>query len=77
MHTAKLFSNGRSQAVRLPAQFRFRGKEVFIKQVGNALILFPRSGGWGALELALRSFEPGFRIERAEPAPSPRRALRR
>lgn len=30
--TAKLFKNGRSQAVRLPAEFRFEGKEVFIRK---------------------------------------------
>jgi antitoxin VapB len=30
--TAKLFTNGRSQAVRLPAAFRFQTKEVFIRQ---------------------------------------------
>jgi antitoxin VapB len=30
--TAKIFHNGRSQAVRLPAEFRFEGKEVFIRQ---------------------------------------------
>lgn len=33
MHqTAKIFTNGRSQAVRLPAAYRFEGKEVFIRQ---------------------------------------------
>ena len=31
-HVAKLFTNGRSQAVRLPAEFRFDAKEVFIRQ---------------------------------------------
>ncbi len=30
--TAKLFRNGRSQAVRLPAEFRFEGQEVFIRK---------------------------------------------
>jgi antitoxin VapB len=42
--TAKLFLNGRSQAVRLPADFRFEGTEVFIRQepeTGN-VILSPR-----------------------------------
>jgi antitoxin VapB len=29
---AKLFTNGRSQAVRLPAEFRFEGKEVFVRR---------------------------------------------
>lgn len=32
MHTAKLFKNGRSQAVRLPAEFRFEGDEVIIRR---------------------------------------------
>lgn len=32
MQTAKLFANGRSQAVRLPAEFRFEGSEVFIRR---------------------------------------------
>ncbi|HEX9701860.1 MAG TPA: AbrB/MazE/SpoVT family DNA-binding domain-containing protein, partial [Rhodospirillales bacterium] len=30
--TAKLFKNGRSQAVRLPAEFRFEGQEVFVRR---------------------------------------------
>lgn len=32
MQTAKLFKNGRSQAVRLPAEFRFEGDEVVIRR---------------------------------------------
>ena len=35
MKAAKLFLNGQSQAVRLPKEFRFEGKEVFIKKTGN------------------------------------------
>lgn len=31
-HTAKIFTTGRSQAVRLPMEFRFEGKEVFIRR---------------------------------------------
>jgi len=33
--TAKLFMSGKSQAVRLPAEFRFEGKEVFIRRVSQ------------------------------------------
>ena len=40
--TAKLFRNGRSQAVRLPREFRFEGDEVLIRQVGNGVLLEPR-----------------------------------
>lgn len=42
MHTAKLFLNGRSQAVRLPKAFRFEGiTEVQIERDGDAIILRP------------------------------------
>jgi antitoxin VapB len=44
--TAKLFMNGRSQAVRLPAEFRFSGREVFIERQGDAVILLPKPVGW-------------------------------
>ena len=39
--TAKLFRNGRSQAVRLPRQFRFEGDEVRIRKVGDGVLLEP------------------------------------
>jgi antitoxin VapB len=39
--TAKLFKTGRSQAVRLPKEFRFEGKEVRIRRVGNGVLLEP------------------------------------
>jgi antitoxin VapB len=39
--TAKLFTHGRSQAVRLPKAFRFEGAEVRVSKVGNAVILQP------------------------------------
>ena len=38
---AKLFTNGRSQAVRLPKEFRFAGKEVTIRKEGQAVVLEP------------------------------------
>jgi len=38
---AKLFTNGRSQAVRLPKQFRFRGDEVSVRKEGTAVVLEP------------------------------------
>lgn len=39
VQTAKLFNNGRSQAVRLPREFRFHGDEVFIRREGEDVIL--------------------------------------
>ncbi len=42
MTTAKLFRNGRSQAVRLPKEFRFQGQEVNVRRVGKGVILEPK-----------------------------------
>lgn len=42
MPTAKIFRNGRSQAVRLPKEFRFEGEEVEIRRSGKKVILEPR-----------------------------------
>jgi len=45
---AKLFLNGRSQAVRLPAEFRFEGNEVFIRQdqATGDVVLLRRPESW-------------------------------
>ncbi len=45
--TAKLFMNGRSQAVRLPAFCRFEGQEVMVEKVGDKVILTPYRASWG------------------------------
>ena len=47
-HTAKLFMNGRSQAVRLPANYRFDCKEVYIRrdpQTGD-VVISRKPGSW-------------------------------
>lgn len=41
--TAKVFRNGRSQAVRIPAEYRFDAEEVFINKIGDTLLLTPKS----------------------------------
>lgn len=42
METAKIFMIGRSQAVRIPKQYRFDTKEIFINKIGNAVILIAK-----------------------------------
>lgn len=44
--TAKLFMNGRSQAVRLPKAFRFDGDEVLIHREGDRVVLTPKPRSW-------------------------------
>ena len=43
---AKLFQSGGSQAVRLPADCRLPGKEVFIRREGERIILSPKPESW-------------------------------
>ena len=68
MNTAKLFMNGRSQAVRLPKEFRFDGDEVFIKKVGDAVILIPYHAPWKTLEDSLQLFSADFMEDREQPS---------
>jgi len=46
MDTAKLFLNGKSQAVRLPKNYRFIGNEVSIKKIGEVVLLYPTGDKW-------------------------------
>lgn len=46
--TAKIFMNNRSQAVRLPKDFQFDTAEVFIRKVGDEVILSPRPADWSS-----------------------------
>lgn len=50
METAKVFWSGRSQAVRLPKNYRFHAGEVRIRRSGNAVILEPIAEDWAWLE---------------------------
>jgi len=67
MKSAKLFKNGESQAVRLPKEFRFSGDEVFIKRVGNAVVLLPKARSWDTLLESLEKFPPDFMTNREQP----------
>ncbi|MDR0518652.1 MAG: antitoxin [Clostridiales Family XIII bacterium] len=60
MTTAKLFANGQSQAVRLPKEYRFSGSEVYIKKIGDAIILFPKGKEWDMFLDGLAGFSDDF-----------------
>jgi antitoxin VapB len=60
MTTAKLFWSGRSQAVRLPKDFRFRGAEVRIRRHGNAVILEPATDDWSWLDAIVDKLDDDF-----------------
>ena len=60
MKTAKLFRNGRSQAVRLPKEFRMPGKEVRVYKEGSRVVLEPLETTWDAMIESLDEFPDDF-----------------
>ena len=59
-NTAKVFMTGRSQAVRLPKEFRFESDEVRIRKEGNAVILEPLPEDWSWLDAIVRPIDKDF-----------------
>lgn len=67
MNTAKIFKSGRSQAVRLPKEFRFEGDEVMVTRYGAAVVLLPKNHDWEVMFAALDGFGEDFMKERPQP----------
>ena len=76
MMTAKLFENGRSQAVRLPKECRFSGDEVAVNKSGDIVILMPKENKWSGFLSSLNLFSEDFMSGgREEDIPQERDAL--
>ncbi len=75
MQTAKLFNNGRSQAVRLPKDCRFSGDDVYIKKFENIVILMPKENPWISLTNSLEQFSDDFMENRSQPENQEREGL--
>ena len=67
MQKAKIFPNGRCQAVRLPKEFRFDGDEVYISKLNGMVVLFPVTSDWDVLLASLEMFSDDFMAEREAP----------
>jgi len=62
---AKVFMTGRSQAVRLPKEYRVSGDSVYVKHLGNGILLLPKTGDrWAGLFAALDQFPRDFTFPR-------------
>ena len=75
METAKIFENGRSQAVRLPKRFRFDGEEVLVQKLGRAVLLIPKDAAWETFRSGLDGFTDDFMERRKQPPMQERDAL--
>lgn len=72
--TAKVFKNGRSQAVRLPAQFRFDTDEVYVSRQGDKVILSAKPDSWDDFFAADVRVPADF-LSRRKDAPPQKRKL--
>ena len=60
MMTAKVFENGRSQAVRLPKECRFNSDEVAVNKIGDIVMLMPKTNTWNSFMQAVDMFSEDF-----------------
>ena len=60
MMTAKIFENGRSQAVRLPKEYRFSSDEVMVNKIGDIVLLLPMTNKWDSFMKAVDMFSDDF-----------------
>ena len=60
MMTAKVFENGRSQAVRLPKESRFNTDEVAVNRIGDIVLLMPKTNKWSSFMQAIDMFSDDF-----------------
>ena len=76
MMTAKVFENGRSQAVRLPKECRFSSDEVMVNKIGEIVILLPKKSKWESFMKAIDMFSEDFMEDgRAEDVMQERESL--
>ena len=75
MDTAKVFVNGRSQAVRLPKEYRFDGSDVYIKKIDDIVILIPKDKVWKTFRSSLSKFSDDLLLERDNEIPQERDTL--
>lgn len=60
MMSAKVFENGRSQAVRLPKECRFNTDEVAVNRIGDIVLLMPKANKWSAFMQAIDMFSDDY-----------------
>ena len=76
MMTAKVFENGRSQAIRLPKECRFSSDEVMVNKIGDIVILLPKKSKWDSFMKAIDMFSEDFMEDgRAEDVMQERESL--
>ena len=75
MDEAEIIQTGKTQTVRLPRGYQFKGDKVYVKRVGNAMVLIPEDNPWEAMVDSLDQFSSDFMSDRQQPADDDRREM--
>jgi antitoxin VapB len=67
INIAKIFINGRSQAIRLPKEYRFNDNEVYINKIDDIVIIIPKTKKMKILQQSLEKFTDDFMNDRNQP----------
>ncbi len=66
MLAAKVLKNGRSQAVRLPKEYRFHCDEVTVNEIDDVVVLLPKNSKWDSFITAIDIFSDDFMVDRED-----------
>lgn len=75
MNTIRLAKTNDIQTLSLPREYQLKGDEVYIKKVGNAVVLIPKDDPWQALIQSLTLFSTDFMESREQPEQTEREVL--
>lgn len=76
MQSATVITCGESQSVELPRGFQIDGAEVFVKRLGNSILLLPKNTDpWDLMSQSLDQFTDDFMDDRAQPSQQEREGL--
>lgn len=75
MNRVKLCGSEDGQTLFLPEEYQIQGDEVYIKKVGNAIVLIPKDDPWQVLFQSLDLFSTDFMESRTQPEQTARETL--
>ena len=67
MDTIKIKQKGKNQTISIPKKYNFEDDEVYIKKVGNSLVILPKKNPWNGMFESLNRFTEDFMSERIQP----------
>jgi antitoxin VapB len=66
MKTVQVLQNGQGQVIYLPDEFHFEGNQVYIKKIGNVVVLIPEQNPWQVLFESLNQFTDDYMEDREQ-----------